>query len=162
MLCLVDHAAAQANDADIERTAAAIVASVSGPTCSITIRGTPRFDGFTNTWLVAYMGTGAGCDDAGDALRRLGKDKSLVFFRRPDSEQVRVLIASIRASVAPAFHCPITLQGEPHFDDGTGFWSVRFVASGPGCGDAAMELSRLGADYQIQFQSTMQRQELVP
>jgi hypothetical protein len=130
--------------------------------CSIKTRGTPRFDGFSNTWLVAYMAHGADCDEAGDALRRLGKDRSLVFFRRPDSEQVRVLIASIRASVAPAFHCPITLQGEPRFDEGSGYWSVRFAASGPGCGDAAIELSRLGADYQIQFQSTMQHQELLP
>ena len=162
VLCFVGGAPAQSGDAEIEGAAAAVAASVSGAMCSIHIRGTPRFDGFTSTWLVAYMAHGAGCDDAGAELTRLGKDKSLVFFRRPDADQARALIASIRASVAWSFHCPISLRGEPRFDEETGYWLVSFVASGPGCGDAAIELARLGADYQIQFQSSMQRQELVP
>ena len=164
LLCVAARSSAQDGDIDIiQRTAAEIAASVSSSShCSIELRGAPRFDGLANAWLVAYMAHGAGCDDAGAELMRLGKDKSLVFFRRPDADQARALIASIRASVAWSFHCPISLRGEPRFDEKTGYWLVSFVASGPGCGDAAIELARLGADYQIQFQSSMQRQELVP
>ena len=162
MLCVVERAPAQSSEArDIERAAAEIAAAVSSSVaCSIEIRGMPRFDALADGWLVAYMATGTSCDAAADELRRRGKDRALVFFRRPDAAQVRVLIANIRASVEPAFHCPISLRGDPHFDEGSGYWTVSFIASGPGCGDAAVELSRLGADYQIQFQSSMLRQEL--
>jgi hypothetical protein len=155
LLCIAARSAAQDDDVGvIQRTAAEIAASVSSSSgCSIELRGAPHFDGLANAWLVAYMATGASCDAAGDELRRLGKESALVFFRRPDSNQVRVLIANIRASVVPAFHCPISLRGDPSFDDGSGYWTVTFLASGPGCGDAAVELSRLGADYQIRFQS---------
>jgi hypothetical protein len=154
-LFIVERSPAQDGDAKIvERTAAEIAASVSSSgQCSIELRGAPRFDGLENAWLVSYMATGASCDAAGDELRRLGKESALVFFRRPDANQVRVLIANIRASVGPAFHCPISLRGDPLFDDGSGYWTVTFLASGPGCGDAAVELSRLGAEYQIRFQS---------
>jgi len=155
LLCVAARSSAQDGDIEIiQRTAAEIAASVSSSShCSIELRGAPRFDGLANAWLVAYMAAGATCDAAGDELRRLGKESALVFFRRPDSNQVRVLIANIRASVVPAFHCPISLRGDPSFDDGSGYWTVTFLASGPGCGDAAVELSRLGADYQIRFQS---------
>jgi len=164
LLCFAARSSAQEDDAElIQRTAAEIAASVSSSGhCSIVIRGAPRFDGLENAWLVAYMAAGPSCDTAVDELRRLGKESALVFFRRPDSNQVRVLIANIRASVGPAFHCPITLRGEPHFDDGSGYWTVTFLASGPGCGDAAVELSRLGADYQIQFQSALPREGILP
>ena len=162
-LTIVERSHAQDGDLQItERAAAEIAASVSSRfKCSIEVRGAPRFDGLANAWLVAYMATGESCEAAGDELRRLGKDAALLFFRRPDSNQVRVLIANIRASVVPAFHCPISLRGDPSFDDGSGYWTVTFVASGPGCGDAATELSRLGADYQIRFQSIIPRQGLL-
>jgi hypothetical protein len=160
LLGIVARSSAQDADREvIQRTAAAIAASVSSNSqCAIELRGAPRFDGLENAWLVAYMAAGPSCDAAGDELRRLGKESALVFFRRPDSNQVRVLIANIRASVGPAFHCPISLRGDPHFDDGSGYWTVTFLASGPGCGD---ELSRLGADYQIQFQQ-IQLQSALP
>jgi hypothetical protein len=163
LLGLVPRSSAQGDDTElIQRTAAAIAASVSSTSqCTIELRGAPRFDGLENAWLVAYMAAGSTCDAASDELRRLGKESALIFFRRPDSNQVRVLIANIRASVGPAFHCPITLRGEPHFDDGSGYWTVMFLASGPGCGDVPAELSRLGADYQIQFQSALPPQGIL-
>jgi hypothetical protein len=163
LLCVVTRSSAQDDDIEIiKRTAAEIAASVSSSShCSIELRGAPRFDGAANAWLVAYMATGESCDASGDELRRLGNESALIFFRRPDSNQVRVLIANIRASVVPAFHCPISLRGDPRFDDGSGYWTVTFLASGPGCGDAAVELSRLGADYQIQFQQ-IQLQSALP
>ena len=163
LLCIIERSFAQADDGkNIERAAAEIAASVSSTQqCTIELRGTPRFDGLENAWLVAYMAAGKSCDAAGDELRRRGKDIAVVFFRRPDSNQVRVLIASIRASVVPAFHCPISLRGDPTFDDGSGYWTVTFAASGPGCGEAAIELSRLGADYQIRFQPIIPRQGLL-
>jgi len=163
LLCIVGRSSAQTDDAElIQRTAAEIAASVSSSSCSIVLRGAPRFDGLENTWLVAYMAAGGSCDAASAELRRLGKDSALVFFRRPDSNQVRALITNIRASVQSAFHCPITLRGEPRFDDDSGYWTVTFLASGPACGDVDAALGLLGADYQIRFQSATPHQGFLP
>ena len=163
LLCMVARSSAQEDDvALMQRTAAEIAASVSSSHCSIELRGAPRFDGLENAWLVAYMAAGGNCDAASAELRRLGKDSALVFFRRPDSNQVRALIANIRASVQSAFHCPITLRGEPRFDDDSGYWTVMFLAPGRACGDVDAALALLGADYQIRFQSATPRPSFPP
>ena len=164
LLGIVARSSAQDADSEIiQRTAAAIAASVSSNNqCAIELRGAPRFDGLENAWLVAYMAAGGTCDAAGAELKRLGKDSALVFLRRPDSNQVRALITNIRASVQSAFHCPISLRGEPRFDDDSGYWTVMFLASGPSCGDVDAALSLLGADYQIRFQSATPRPGFPP
>jgi hypothetical protein len=160
--CAGGRASAQDDAASAAQAAAEIAAGVSSNfACKLDVRGEPRFDGLEKMWLVPYTASGTACDAAAAELRRLAPARALVFFRRPDANQVRVLIASIRASVEPAFHCPISLRGEPLYDEGSGYWSVSYVASGPGCGDAAVELSRLGEDYQIQFQPSLQSQDLL-
>jgi hypothetical protein len=161
-LCAVARAGVDEDAASRAQAAAEIAASVStSVACAIEVRGTPRFDELANAWLVAYTATGSDCDAAAAQLRQRGQAGAIVFFRRPDAGQVRALIGSMRHSVEPAFGCPISVRGEPRFDEASGYWLVSYVASGAGCDDAAQELERLGAELQIRFMRTLLRVELL-
>jgi hypothetical protein len=111
--------------------------------------------------LCAVARAGVDEDAAAVQLRQRGQARAIVFFRRPDAGQVLALIGGIRHSVEPAFGCPISLRGEPRFDEASGYWLVSHVASGAGCDDAAQELERLGAELQIRFMRTLPRVELL-
>jgi hypothetical protein len=130
--------------------------------CRIVIHGDPRFDGFSGTWLVAYSASGAAdCDAAAAALQQEGEPRGVAFFRRPDRAQVEELISATRASVQAAYGCRISLVDEPRFDESSGTWSVDYLASGPGCDDAAEELGRRGNEQQIRFMRRAGRADLL-
>jgi hypothetical protein len=97
----------------------------------------------------------------GRGLRNLPEPLRLVFFRRPDADQVRAWIARVRREVGPAFGCPIAIRGEPTFDDATGYWMVTYSAAGPGCDDASEELGRRGEQMQVYFVRAPARQDLL-
>ena len=60
-----------------------------------------------------------------------------------------------------AYGCPISLVDEPKFDESSGTWSVDYLASGPGCDDAAEELGRRGNEQQIRFMRRAGRSDLL-
>lgn len=139
-------------DADVMVRALQLVATVEqGQGCDISLHGAPRLDEVTARWLVAYSGAGAGCDDAGAALQRQGIPAEITFFRRPNSDEVKVLINRIRASVRRGFACQIVVNGEPRFDEDTSLWTVRYYASGRHCADASDVLEREGTELRIAF-----------
>jgi len=122
-----------------------------GGGCDISLHGAPRLDDVTARWLVAYSGVGAACDDMGAALQREGIPADITFFRRPNSDEVKVLINRIRASVRRGFACQIVVNGEPRFDDDSSLWTVRYYASGEHCADAGDVLERQGTELRIAF-----------
>ena len=119
--------------------------------CDIALHGTPRLDELTGRWLVAYSGVGAACDDMGATLQQVGMPAEITFFRRPNGDEVKVLIGKMRASVRKGFPCLISLKGEPQFDEDSDLWTVRYYASGEQCGDASGELERQGKAFRIAF-----------
>ena len=119
--------------------------------CDISLHGTPRLDEMTGRWLVAYSGVGAMCDDTGATLQRVGIPAEIAFFRRPNGDEVKVLIGRMRASVRRGFSCLIVLKGEPQFDEDSDLWAARYYASGEQCDDASGELERQGKAYRIAF-----------
>lgn len=130
--------------------------------CELSVHGEPRFDEFSGKWLVAYMASGAkDCDAAALALQQAGTNLSITFYRRPDREQVEHLVVDLRQSVRAAFGCNISIVGEPQFDETSASWSVTYLAAGAPCDDAAQELSRRGAELQINFLRRASRQDLI-
>lgn len=119
--------------------------------CDISLLGTPRLDELTGRWLVAYSGVGAVCDDMGATLQQVGMPAEITFFRRPNGDEVKVLIGKMRASVRKGFPCLISLKGEPQFDEDSDLWTARYYASGEQCDDASGELERQGKAYRIAF-----------
>jgi len=118
--------------------------------CDLAIHGDPHREP-DGRWLVAYSASGEACDAAGDALRARGAALDIVFFRRPNRDEVLALINQIRSSVGGAFGCRISIRDEPLLDESTSWWTVAFVAAGNNCGDAADELSRQGREIMIGF-----------
>jgi hypothetical protein len=55
------------------------VASAFG--CPISLREEPRFDDESGYWLVTYVTSGPGCDDAAQELERLGAELQIRFMR---------------------------------------------------------------------------------
>jgi hypothetical protein len=122
------------------------------PGCDLSLHGEPRLDELTDRWLVAYSGVGAACDDVGAALQREGIPAEITFFRRPNSDEVKALIATMRATVRRGFSgCQIVFNGEPQFDDESALWAVRYYGSGRQCEDASEELERQGRAFRVAF-----------
>lgn len=129
-----------------------IVAKVEEtPGCDISLHGAPRLDEMTDHWFVAYSGAGAACDDMGAALQREGVPAEITFFRRPNGDEVRVLISGIRASVRRGFPCLVGFAGEPQFDADADLWAVRYYTSGHECDEAGRELERQGKTFGVAF-----------
>jgi hypothetical protein len=119
--------------------------------CDISLHGAPQLDEVTGRWLVAYSGVGTACDDRGAVLQRQGIPAEITFFRRPNGDEVKVLINRIRASVRKGFACQIVFNGEPRFDDASALWTVRYYGSGEHCADASDALERQGTAFRIAF-----------
>lgn len=138
--------------ADVMGGALQIVATVEeAGGCDISLHGAPQLDEVTGRWLVAYSGVGAACDEMGAVLQRQGIPAEIAFFRRPNGDEVKVLINRIRASVRRGFACQIVVNGEPRFDDDSALWTVRYYASGAHCADAGDVLERQGTELRIAF-----------
>lgn len=153
-------AAETEEEANVRATAAALIADVRvGFDCAIAVTGTPRFDESGNTWLIAFTAAGSGCDDAAPALIQRGREMGAMFFRRPDKEQVKTIVADIRRTLRRGFSCPISIRGEPALEESSGYWVVNFVGSGADCTDATEELGRLGKAAQIRFVRTYMPQD---
>jgi hypothetical protein len=119
--------------------------------CDLSVHGAPRLDELTNRWLVAYSGVGPACDDLGAALQRVGQEAEIAFYRRPNDDELMVLIGRMRASVRQGYACQIAFKGEPEFDEESDLWNVRYYASGQQCEDASDELERQGKSLRVAF-----------
>jgi hypothetical protein len=149
---LASFSGAQTPAADVMSGALQIVATVEeAGGCDISLHGGPQLDEVTGRWLVAYSGVGAACDDSGAVLQRQGIPAEIAFFRRPNGDEVKVLINQIRASVRRGFACLLVFNGEPRFDEESALWIVRYYGSGPNCGDASDVLERQGTELRIAF-----------
>jgi hypothetical protein len=138
--------------ADVLQSATQIVAALETPSCDLSLHGAPQFDELTERWLIAYSGFGAECENTSALLQREGISASIAFFRRPNADEVKRLIGTIRASVRRGFDCVISFNGEPRFDDDSSVWTVRYYTSGHQCEDAADELARQGRELRVSFQ----------
>jgi hypothetical protein len=139
--------------ADAMHRALEIVAAVEQTgSCDITLHGAASHDEITERWLIAYSGVGPACDDSSALLQREGLSSNIAFFRRPNADEVKVLIGKIRASVRNGFDCLISFNGEPRFDDTSNLWTVRYYTSGYQCDDAAAELEHQGKELRVSFQ----------
>ena len=152
--CLASIAAAQGpTAADALRSATEIVATLEDRTqCDLSLHGEPLLDDLTERWLIAYSGVGPACDDAGARLQRVGIEANIAFYRRPNADEVKLLIGQMRASVRRGFDCLISFRGEPQFDDESSRWSVRYYTSGYQCTEAGEELERKGRELRVSFQ----------
>jgi hypothetical protein len=139
-------------DADVMQSANGIVAALETASCDLSLHGAPQRDELTERWLIAYSGVGAACEEVSAELQREGLATSIVFFRRPNADEVKRLIGMIRASVRRGFGCLISFNGEPRFDDESSVWTVRYYASGQQCEDATDELQRQGRELRVSFQ----------
>jgi hypothetical protein len=119
--------------------------------CDISLHGAPRRDDLTNRWLVAYSGVGPACDDRGAELQREGLPAEISFYRRPNDDELMVLIGQMRASVRQGYACQIAFKGEPELDEESDLWNVRYYASGQQCEDASDELERQGKTLRVVF-----------
>ena len=139
--------------ADVLQSATEIVSTLEDAgQCDISLHGEPLLDELTERWLIAYSGVGPACDDASARLQRVGIEANIAFYRRPNTDEVKVLIGQMRASVRRGFDCLISFRGEPQFDDESSRWSVRYYASGYQCAEAAEELERKGRELRVSFQ----------
>ena len=139
--------------ADVLQSATEIVATLENPAqCDISLHGEPLLDELTARWLIAYSGVGPACDDASARLQRVGAEANIAFYRRPNSDEVKLLIGQMRASVRRGFDCLISFRGEPQFDDESSRWSVRYYTSGYQCSEAGEELERKGREFRVSFQ----------
>lgn len=136
----------------LERATAIAAELEQAGDCNLELHGYPQLDETTERWLIAYSGTGPGCDDAGAALQREGAELEIAFFRRPNADEVKTLIARMRSSVRKGFACLISFRGEPRFDDESNIWMVPYYTSGQQCSDAAEELERQGRELRVLFQ----------
>lgn len=139
-------------DEAMERATALAAEIERAGSCDLSLHGTPQLDEMSERWLIAYSGTGSGCDGAGAALQRDGVQFDITFFRRPNADEVKALIARMRSSVRKGFACLISFRGEPRFNDESSVWSVRYYTSGQQCDDAAEELERQGRELRVLFQ----------
>lgn len=121
----------------------------------------PRFDDFSDKWLVNYSASGNGCDEALQELHDQGLANDVLFVRRPTLEQLMAIIRPMIRSAQSAFLCRITLQGRPSLEPVSGQWSVTYLASGEGCDDAAAQLRDEGAPLQIFFLRRQNYQNLL-
>src|SRR6186997_217476 len=139
--------------ADALQSATEIVATLEDPAqCDLSLHGEPQLDELTERWLIAYSGVGPACDDASARLQRVGIEASIAFYRRPNFNEVKLLIGQMRASVRRGFDCLISFRGEPQFDDESSRWSVRYYTSGYQCTEAGEELERKGRELRVSFQ----------
>jgi hypothetical protein len=139
--------------ADVLQSATEIVATLEDPgRCDISLHGEPLRDALTERWLMAYSGVGPACDDASARLQRVGIEAGIAFYRRPNADEVKLLIGRMRASVRRGFDCLISFRGEPQFDDESSRWRVRYYTSGYQCTEAAEELERKGRELSVSFQ----------
>lgn len=136
----------------LERATAIVAELEQANDCDLTVHGYPQLDETTERWLIAYSGTGLGCDDAGAALQQAGADIDVTFFRRPNLDEVKALVARMRASVRKGFSCLIAFRGEPRFNDESTAWMVTYYTSGQQCDDAGEELERQGRELRVLFQ----------
>lgn len=117
--------------------------------CRMTIHGEPHHEDFSRQWAVAYSASGEDCDEASDELRRHGAELDLLFFRKPNRDQLHALLLGMTSSVGAAFGCRIDIRGEPRLDESTGRWFVSYLASGNTCDAASQELGRRGAELDL-------------
>jgi hypothetical protein len=146
----VTHAQPSAAAA-MDRAQALVAALEQADQCDLSLHGTAQLDEPTGRWLIAYSGAGTACDDASAALQQQGIPADIAFFRRPNADEVKVLIGRMRASVRRGFDCLISFNGEPRFDDESTVWAMRYYTSGHQCDDAAEELERQGREYSVSF-----------
>jgi hypothetical protein len=138
--------------ADVLQRATEIVATLEDPAqCDLSLHGEPLLDEPTERWLVAYSGVGPACDDASARLQRVGIEANIAFYRRPNFDEVKLLIGRMRASVRRGFDCLISFRGDPQFDDESSRWSVRYYTSGYQCAEAGEELERQGRELRVSF-----------
>jgi hypothetical protein len=138
--------------AAVAERAALVVATVEAVVeCDVSAHGEPRYDEFSERWLVAYSAAGSQCSDVNQALQRDGASLGLMFFRRPNADEVRALIGRIRASVERGFGCRIWLKGEPRFNEDSSFWAAEYLMAGAECSGAGEELQRQGRELGIGF-----------
>lgn len=147
---------AGAQDEDPQRTAARQVADVvtdieEAFECDITMHGAPRFDEFSNTWLVAYSVSGDDCGAAATELAARGERLGATFYRRPNPREINGVAGSIAVEVGRGFHCTLAIRGEPSFNEQSAYWSVSYSAVGSDCPEAELELRRRGRELQIVF-----------
>ena len=152
--CLASLADAQGpTAADALQSATEIVATLEDPAqCDLSLHGEPQLDELTERWLIAYSGVGPACDDASARLQRVGIEASIAFYRRPNFNEVKLLIGQMRASVRRGFDCLISFRGDPQFDDESSRWRVRYYTSGYQCSEAGEELERKGREFRVSFQ----------
>src|SRR5262245_50721234 len=87
---------AQPTSADVRARAEALAGEAEHDrACSLAIHGDPQPEP-DGKWLVAYSASGDACDEAGDALRARGTALDILFFRRPNQDEVLVLMNRIR------------------------------------------------------------------
>lgn len=135
----------------MERAAALVAELEAAGSCDVSLHGAPQLDQMTDRWLIAYSAAGAACDDAGAALQREGLELDITFFRRPNADEIKGLIARMRASVRKGFACLISFRGEPRFDEESNLWMVLYYTSGQQCQDAGDELERQGRELRVLF-----------
>lgn len=147
----VAHAQTYTAAEAMERAAALVAELEAAGSCDVSLHGAPQLDPMTDRWLIAYSAAGAACDETGTALQREGVQLDITFFRRPNADEVKALIARMRSSVRKGFACLISFRGEPRFDDESSVWTVRYYTSGRQCDDAAEELERQGREFRVHF-----------
>lgn len=139
--------------ADVLQSATEIIGTLEDPAqCDLSLHGEPVLDELTDHWLIAYSGVGPACDDASARLQRVGIEANIAFYRRPNSDEVKLLIGQMRASVRRGFDCLISFRGDPQFNDESSRWSVRYYTSGYQCTEAGEELERKGRELRVSFQ----------
>ena len=145
------HAQTYTASEAMERATAIAAELEQAGDCDLALHGSPQLDETSKRWLMAYSGTGSGCDDAGATLQREGAELEITFFRRPNADEVKALIARMRSSVRKGFGCLISFRGEPRFNDESSLWMVRYYTSGQQCEDAGEELERQGRELRVLF-----------
>ena len=125
--------------------------------CEIALFGAPIREELVQSWHVTYSASGDGCSEAVETLQAARSEYGLNFVRRPTLGQVRGVFRTITESVGESYACQITLAGVPRADPHSGQWTISYLASGPDCAEASVELGRRGAELDIIL---LQRQSL--
>src|SRR5689334_11322189 len=100
---------ARPTSADVRARAETLAAEAErNLTCDLAIHGDPLLES-DGKWLVAYSAAGEACDKASDALRTRGAALDIVFFRRPNQDEVVALINRIRTTVGTPYGCRISI-----------------------------------------------------
>jgi len=133
--------------AQVEQIALAVESAFD---CDVSIHGEPRIYELSSGWYVTYSAAGGECDAASDMLRVHGAEHEVLFSRRPDQGQLRVLVGEMIRSAERTTGCRISI-GSTSMSEPTGQWTVHYIGSGTNCGEAERELAIRGAEFDILF-----------